>query len=80
MSEWTEKLTAIHVASKDIRQFLEELQRRGGWIGRRTSDNHILLQYRNGRMTTCPGTPRNGWRTLRNMRAKIRAIEEGRDI
>lgn len=73
---WTSRFARL-ATHGETRELLLELERAGGWIGRRTRRNHIQLQYvPTGGSMTCPGTP-GDWRGMRNLRADVRRILTG---
>ena len=78
-SDWTTDLRSLSRGStKSIRELLAETQKRGGWVGRKTGGNHVLLKHRNGGTVTVPGTPGNP-QAPAYLRGHIRHAEEGRE-
>lgn len=80
MKDWTEDLRSFgRGGCKEIRQLMRQLHRDGGWRARWGGTGHIVLQrIDTGEMVTAPATPSDD-RSIRNTRARIRRIAEGRE-
>lgn len=74
MVTWTSALRGL-AQNKEVRQLLAEVEKAGGWVGRRTAKLHILLRHEeSGGTVTVAGTP-SGGRSLDNSRAEIRRVQ-----
>lgn len=79
MTEWSPDLTGIAKGMhKEVRCLLRRLQEQGGWVGRRTTGNHLRLRHEeSGGAVTIPGTP-SDCRSLKNTERDLRrALGEG---
>lgn len=63
---------------QDLDAYLKELRKRGYRVERKRRSSHWKIYAPDGRfVSTSSGTP-SDWRGLLNLRARVRAVEEGR--
>lgn len=79
MTDWNPDLVSVAKgAHKEVRQLLRRLQEQGGWVARRTANNHVRLRHEEtGGMVTIPGTPSDK-RALLNSEADLRRTTTGK--